>query len=268
MSRVCTVCVHAQRKDIDLALAGGASNRAIARQWSVTKDAIARHKADHLPKTLTNGIQVAEVVHARNVRAELEKAFHRTNLVLDACHDWLQDPDAPEKYTLDPCAEDLRVTYLDDADPPKRRKATLAELLERVRGIATGIRVESRHSDRAELVLTAVARLRPLIELLARLLGELGPNAQVNVAVVQPNRDEGALAWATRDELRTMHDIMAACEARRRQGEPKKQLGLKERMAVTESRKALPAPTAPAVIEIDPGRGIDSMLSPDYNPFS
>ena len=49
MPRVCTICVHQQRTLIEQAMVADQPNRAIAREWRVSKDAVRRHKAGHLP---------------------------------------------------------------------------------------------------------------------------------------------------------------------------------------------------------------------------
>lgn len=48
MPRVCTICTHDQRQAIDAALLRGDSFRDIARQFHASKDALSRHKHDHL----------------------------------------------------------------------------------------------------------------------------------------------------------------------------------------------------------------------------
>jgi hypothetical protein len=66
MSRTCTVCRHPDRNDIDAALRAGTPYRDIARRFQLSKDAISRHRGNHLPqnedadKSLPTG--VAEIV--------------------------------------------------------------------------------------------------------------------------------------------------------------------------------------------------------------
>ena len=49
MAMTCTVCAHPEVNGIDVQLLNRDSLRDIARQHNVSKDALARHKADHLP---------------------------------------------------------------------------------------------------------------------------------------------------------------------------------------------------------------------------
>ncbi len=52
MPRICTVCTHEHRKEIDEALIAGKSIAGIARDNAVSDDALFRHKVEHLPATL------------------------------------------------------------------------------------------------------------------------------------------------------------------------------------------------------------------------
>ncbi len=54
MSRSCTVCCHDQRGAIEQEIAATTSARKISALFRVSPDAVQRHKAEHLPKTLTD----------------------------------------------------------------------------------------------------------------------------------------------------------------------------------------------------------------------
>lgn len=84
MALPCTVCTHPQREAIDEALVGGMANRAIGRRWDLHKDAVARHKANHLSSAVQaqHTEQVAEA--ATTALARLERLFTRVERVLTA----------------------------------------------------------------------------------------------------------------------------------------------------------------------------------------
>jgi len=67
MPRVCTICAHPQRAEIDAAAIAGSSNRAIARQFHVGHDAVLRHKADQLLAQLVKARQAEEVSRATDL---------------------------------------------------------------------------------------------------------------------------------------------------------------------------------------------------------
>ena len=53
MPRICTICSHLKRTEIDQVLVTGTgSNRGIASQYGVSQAAVDRHKAGHLTKSL------------------------------------------------------------------------------------------------------------------------------------------------------------------------------------------------------------------------
>ena len=63
MGRKCSVCTHPQRESIDRAIVEGQSNRAIARQYGLSKDAVARHAEKHLPAALVEVAAASESTH-------------------------------------------------------------------------------------------------------------------------------------------------------------------------------------------------------------
>src|SRR5438105_1095656 len=50
MSRVCTVCTHAERAAIDAALVAGDASRDVARRFGLSATAASRHRTAHLPR--------------------------------------------------------------------------------------------------------------------------------------------------------------------------------------------------------------------------
>lgn len=91
MPRQCTVCSHPDRAAIDAALVEGHSDRAVARQHGLFKDAVGRHRAAHVSPAL---VRVQERREAR--RAEqgpataldrLEDLYGRAVTVLERAED-------------------------------------------------------------------------------------------------------------------------------------------------------------------------------------
>jgi hypothetical protein len=78
MAMPCSICNHAERDAIDHALASGASNRAVAVQYTVGKDAVLRHRAAHLSPAM---VAVTAEVQRRqaNERTTLERVEGLTN---------------------------------------------------------------------------------------------------------------------------------------------------------------------------------------------
>lgn len=79
MSRVCTVCTHPQRPEIDAAAIAGMSYRNITQRFGVTSFAICRHKADHLLPELVKAHEAEEVANADSLLTEV--LAHRARMV-------------------------------------------------------------------------------------------------------------------------------------------------------------------------------------------
>jgi len=69
MTRVCMVCSHPERAEIDRQLLSGASYRKIAEQFHVTAQVQLRHKADHLLAELVKAKQAEDVSRATDLLA-------------------------------------------------------------------------------------------------------------------------------------------------------------------------------------------------------
>ncbi len=160
--------------------------RTIADRFSVSKTALVRHKADHLPAALTQAKEAADTARAIDVMAELRRCFDRINKLFDACDAWLTDPDDPASYTLEPRADEISVVYLEQGEDgkPVTRKAKLATMLGRLKESGFSVvRWESKHADPRDLILKTADRLQGNLELVAKLLGELDERPRINVLV-------------------------------------------------------------------------------------
>jgi len=71
MPRPCSVCVSEQRDSVDKTLITGAANRAVARQFGLSKDAVARHRAEHVAERLATAERSADVASATDLLTEL-----------------------------------------------------------------------------------------------------------------------------------------------------------------------------------------------------
>lgn len=72
MGRTCTVCQHPERHAIERALVAGGALRDIAGQYGLTKSAVERHKAEHLPVALVTAAGAEEVRQALDVLQQLK----------------------------------------------------------------------------------------------------------------------------------------------------------------------------------------------------
>jgi hypothetical protein len=61
MSRKCSVCIHEACDDIDRALASGVQHVALSKRYGLSKFALSRHAAKHLPEAIAKAQGAVEV---------------------------------------------------------------------------------------------------------------------------------------------------------------------------------------------------------------
>jgi hypothetical protein len=83
MSRVCTVCGHPDREAIEGALVAGETYRTIADRSGLSKTALIRHKAEHLPAAIAQATAAAAVVHGDTLLDQVRDLQRRALGILD-----------------------------------------------------------------------------------------------------------------------------------------------------------------------------------------
>lgn len=78
MSQRCTVCAHMARQEIDLALAQPDANLSLlARDHGLSRDALRRHRGEHLPRMLVTLATRAEAMRAEQLHAQAQDLYLR-----------------------------------------------------------------------------------------------------------------------------------------------------------------------------------------------
>src|SRR4029077_3101391 len=72
MPRTCTVCRHPDRESVNAALVASEPERAIASRFGLSRCALQRHKANHLPVLLTKAVAEAEIVEAETLVGRMQ----------------------------------------------------------------------------------------------------------------------------------------------------------------------------------------------------
>jgi hypothetical protein len=80
--RKCSVCGHNDRDAINAALLGTESFRKLAARWSVSKSALLRHKADHLPAAVVKAVAVKEEINGGKLLDRLTAINRETTSIL------------------------------------------------------------------------------------------------------------------------------------------------------------------------------------------
>lgn len=108
------------------------SYASIARKYGMTQGLMSRFVRTRLKESfarelLTQGKQLADVFAER-----IERLNGLCDKIIDACDEWLTDPDCPDRYTMDPRADEATVIYFDPATK-STHSASLQFLLNRLR---------------------------------------------------------------------------------------------------------------------------------------
>lgn len=163
----------------------GISLAEIGRRFQVSASAVSQ-RVKQLGLTTVSAVSAPEESrrHVRttlDVMEQLALNATRANLLQDACDDWLRDAKDPSRYSLEPRASDVEVTYTvevqtDSGYRTMRRKKPLDELLDDLEGRdddgARFVRVERgeyKHADPRELILRTQQESRQTVALVADL---------------------------------------------------------------------------------------------------
>ena len=190
--RKCTVCQHDNCLDIEkMFTAGKHSMKEIARLYGVGYESLRRHLRNHLAARMIKMAEKKELAGVGEIIQPLIIRKQQVEMMLDACHEYLIDPENPNRYYLGPRSEDVDVVYLDNLDgKPVIKRATLSELLEKTG--RTIISTRYRHADPRKLILEAVKALDGVLMTVSVIAGYVKPadkitNVQVNIMAMLPN---------------------------------------------------------------------------------
>lgn len=82
MPRVCSICSHKERAEIDKALIDSVPFRHIASRYNVTTGSLQRHKADHLPAAMVQSKQAAEVARGDTLLDQVKSLQEKALAIL------------------------------------------------------------------------------------------------------------------------------------------------------------------------------------------
>lgn len=134
--RKCSVCTHAQVKEINSAINRADSFRGISRQFGVGDDSVGRHAENCLKLEIRALIEEKKIENAIDHWAEIYDLLAFGKELKNASRDYLKDPETGA-LTLIPRAKEVLVIYEDHVDltknyEPKKKRENLDVLLERL----------------------------------------------------------------------------------------------------------------------------------------
>jgi hypothetical protein len=188
--RVCTVCLHPLRQEIDRALiAAQDPYRHIAPRYGLSTRALLRHKADHVLAEIVAAWQQERAANGQELAGELRGWMDALTKLLRACDEWLTDPHDPSRYDLSPRAHEVWCHYETGGGPgegrPIRKKERLSALLARLetagfRESYTFTMIEQKSADPRKLIIDTSKALEGHLRLLGEIVGKLQTQGTVN----------------------------------------------------------------------------------------
>jgi len=195
---------HPKRDEILRAILQPGANRSeIQRRFKVSATALDTFSAKHVTEAMQKAIDTVAQIQAdtpvttMDVMAKLALLADRGYRMLSAADAWLEDPNAPGHYNLNPRTHEVDVVWEreipigEDRYRIERKTEKLSNLLRDVEeglGI-TVVRGETKTADPRRLLLEAVATLKPVVELIGKATGQIRPDPAptVNVLVTSPD---------------------------------------------------------------------------------
>ena len=76
MARTCSICVHPKHAAINAALVAGEPYRAVAQRFAASRDAVFRHKRDHIPTLVAKAVAANDAAEVAEAGSLLEQTHH------------------------------------------------------------------------------------------------------------------------------------------------------------------------------------------------
>lgn len=194
---------------IEQGLARGTSLRSIAFHFKTTHTTLRRHR-QCIASELEGLRNAAKIERASDVNKEVERGFSMTHKLLDACDEWLRDPDDPSRYNIGPRAEEIMVTFTErtPSGKEKRKKALLSELIEKIENDDRKVlKVRIRHADPRTLFLKAVGALQRQIVILAHLTGAFKRKPEKPSEIERKRQHYNRLIEGAINSMKVKYDI-------------------------------------------------------------
>ena len=152
---------------------------AIAKRFGVSVNLITAYSRYVLQKSYAAQKDAQQKTEVEVYASRIEALDEKCRKVIEACDEWLTDPEYPDRYTMDPRAEDFRVVYTveeddDEGRPRKVRKtADLSYLLNELHryGKIDPQSVTYKATDPRQLILNALRLARENIEAIGSVMG-------------------------------------------------------------------------------------------------
>lgn len=126
MPRKCKICNHPKAKTINSQLIGGKTYRNISQQFGMDVASVCRHVHGCLELDVQTLQKQIKTGNAIDHHVQLATLFNDVMKYKRSANKWLQDPDDPDEFTLEPRADEIDVIYSvrdGNGSPVKIRKS-------------------------------------------------------------------------------------------------------------------------------------------------
>lgn len=175
---------HPQKDKIINALVMVRPFREISALYGVSMSALSRYLRDHLVKRAAIAEEKRVERDGRTILEQLDGVMGRMTRMYDACHEYLKDPNDPDKYFLGPRAEEVEIVtygYDENGRPTRQEKHQLDTLLKQIESADRQV-VSLRHTgtDPRLLILKTAEVLTRQLELIAKIRGAVVQHVTIN----------------------------------------------------------------------------------------
>ena len=185
MTKSYTVDAHPKKGLIIKALVRGDGFKAVSAKYGVAQSCLRSYLDNRIAKQIAEA-RAAAIAEERDktgkeadsgIKSRIDGVMAKLQKMIDACDEYLTDPDNPDKYDLHPRAWEFDVVYREvEPDTGKliNKKASLAWLIERLdeQGY-TPWSVVMKCSDPRQLIIQTSREISKELELIAKLEGKI-----------------------------------------------------------------------------------------------
>lgn len=129
---------HPKKKAIIKDLLRGQTDNAIANNYGLPVSCVRRYRNGKMMALISSIWDEEKVEASLTIEQRIEDIASRMRKMLQACDEWLQDPDDPDHYNMSPRAEEVDIIYTTEETDDKgkvfrkKTKARLSDILARM----------------------------------------------------------------------------------------------------------------------------------------
>ncbi len=169
----CKVCDHKKVALINSKLRSEDTIASIEKLFNISRKTITRHRDKCLASLLSEDKETKEAIVGDVLLKQVNSQIELVSKMIQACDEWLTDPDDPSKYFIGARGDEIDVSFQKvDVDSgrllPGKEKATLQELIQAIKapGVYHLLNITNKHADPRDLLLKAITKLEHTVKMI------------------------------------------------------------------------------------------------------